>query len=73
MPQDQERQLQALHLTNSSVHCSSTSLGNMVNTNCNQAAWLALRRPEVQIYAVISLDTTFALLVSLWSEAGAVP
>jgi hypothetical protein len=49
MPQDQERQLQALHLTNSSVHCSSTSLGNMVNTNCNQAAWLALRRPEVQI------------------------
>jgi hypothetical protein len=29
------RQPQAEHLTDSSVHCTSTSLGNTVNTNCN--------------------------------------
>ena len=29
------RQPQTVHLTSSSVHCTSTSLGNTVNTNCN--------------------------------------
>jgi hypothetical protein len=28
-------QPQTVHLTSSSVHCTSTSLGNTVNTNCN--------------------------------------
>ncbi|RKF36727.1 hypothetical protein [Paraburkholderia fungorum] len=29
------RQPQTVHLTSPSVHCTSTSLGNTVNTNCN--------------------------------------
>ena len=29
------RRPQTVHLTSSSVHCTSTSLGNTVNTNCN--------------------------------------
>ncbi|MFM0732642.1 hypothetical protein PQQ52_19350 [Paraburkholderia sediminicola] len=35
MPAVNARQPQTVHLTSSSVHCASTSLGNTVNTNCN--------------------------------------